>query len=98
MSYYAQVFDAREGGIRRAPKFPSSMNIRFLLRYWKRTGDEAALHIARFTLRKMALGGIYDQAGGGFHRYSPDARWLVPHFAKMLYANARPTVGYVEGL
>jgi uncharacterized protein YyaL (SSP411 family) len=97
MSYYAQVFDPREGGVRRAPKFPSSMNVRFLLRYWKRTGDEQALAMARLTLEKMALGGIYDQVGGGFHRYSTDARWLVPHFEKMLYDNALLTLAYVEG-
>src|SRR6266481_219351 len=94
--YYAQVFDAREGGVRRAPKFPSSMNVRFLLRYWKRTGDEQALAMARLTLEKMALGGIYDQVGGGFHRYSTDARWLVPHFEKMLYDNALLVPAYVE--
>ncbi len=97
MSYYAEVFDPREGGVRRAPKFPSSFNVRFLLRYWKRTGDEQALRMARFTLEKMALGGIYDQVGGGFHRYSTDARWLVPHFEKMLYDNALLTVAYTEG-
>src|SRR3954465_1202504 len=88
MNYYAQVFDAREGGVRRAPKFPSSMNVRFLLRQWRRTGDAQALGMARLTLEKMALGGIYDQVGGGFHRYSTDAHWLVPHFEKMLYDNA----------
>src|SRR5205823_4243808 len=88
-SYYAQVFDAHEGGVRRAPKFPSSMNVRFLLRYSKRTGDEQALAMARLTLEKMALGGIYDQLGGGFHRYATDGRWLVPHFEKMLYDNAQ---------
>src|SRR5882724_565526 len=97
MSYYAQVFDAREGGIRRAPQFPSTMNVRFLLRYWKRTGDEQALRMARLTLEKMALGGIYDQVGGGFHRYSTDAQWLVPHFEKMLYDNALLAIAYVEG-
>ncbi|MCA1829754.1 MAG: thioredoxin domain-containing protein, partial [Myxococcales bacterium] len=97
MSYYAQVFDDAEGGVRRAPKFPSSMNDRFLLRYHKRTGDETALVMARKTLTSMALGGIYDQVGGGFHRYSTDARWLVPHFEKMLYDNALLAVAYVEG-
>ena len=97
MSYYAQVFDAHEGGVRRAPKFPSSMNVRFLLRYSKRTGDEQALAMARLTLEKMALGGIYDQVGGGFHRYSTDGRWLVPHFEKMLYDNALLTLAYTEG-
>ncbi len=97
MSYYAEVFDPVEGGVRRAPKFPSSMNVRFLLRYWKRTGDAEALNMARLTLTKMALGGIYDQVGGGFHRYSTDARWLVPHFEKMLYDNALLAVAYAEG-
>jgi uncharacterized protein len=97
MSYYAEVFDSREGGVRRAPKFPSSMNVRFLLRYWKRTGDEQALQMARLTLEKMALGGIYDQVGGGFHRYSTDAQWLVPHFEKMLYDNALLAIAYTEG-
>ncbi|HZR07509.1 MAG TPA: thioredoxin domain-containing protein [Myxococcales bacterium] len=97
MTYYAQVFDPQQGGVRRAPKFPSSMNVRFLLRYWKRTGDEQALAMARLTLEKMALGGIYDQVGGGFHRYSTDAHWLVPHFEKMLYDNALLAIAYVEG-
>jgi hypothetical protein len=97
MTYYAQVFDPQMGGVRRAPKFPSSMNVRFLLRYWKRTGDEQALAMARLTLTRMALGGIYDQVGGGFHRYSTDARWLVPHFEKMLYDNALLAIAYVEG-
>jgi uncharacterized protein YyaL (SSP411 family) len=96
MSYYAQVFDPVRGGGQRAPKFPSSMNNRFLLRYWKRTGDEQALRMAVLTLEKMALGGIYDQVGGGFHRYSTDAEWLVPHFEKMLYDNALLTLAYVE--
>src|SRR5207244_4469691 len=97
MNAYSEMFDAREGGVRRAPKFPSSMNVRFLLRYWKRTGDEQALRMASLTLEKMALGGIYDQVGGGFHRYSTDAVWLVPHFEKMLYDNALLTLAYVEG-
>jgi uncharacterized protein YyaL (SSP411 family) len=81
-------FDAHEGGFGGAPKFPPSMNIDFLLRYHHRTGDEHALHMATFTLEKMAHGGMYDQVGGGFHRYSTDDRWLVPHFEKMLYDNA----------
>ena len=97
MSAYADSFDGTEGGARRAPKFPSSMNVRFLLRYWKRTGDGEALRMASLTLTKMALGGIYDQVGGGFHRYSTDARWLVPHFEKMLYDNALLAAAYVEG-
>jgi uncharacterized protein YyaL (SSP411 family) len=97
LDYYVQVFDPREGGVRRAPKFPSSLNVRFLLRAWKRLGDEGALEMADLTLTKMALGGIYDQVGGGFHRYSTDARWLVPHFEKMLYDNALLVCAYVEG-
>jgi uncharacterized protein YyaL (SSP411 family) len=92
----AQAFDPEEGGVRRAPKFPSSLHARFLLRMWKRSGDEEALHMARLSLEKMALGGIYDQIGGGFHRYSTDARWLVPHFEKMLYDNALLATTYVE--
>ncbi len=95
--YYAQVFDPLEGGVRRAPKFPSSLNVRFLLRCWKRTGDAQALRMAELSLTRMALGGIYDQVGGGFHRYSTDAKWLVPHFEKMLYDNALLTLAYVEG-
>jgi uncharacterized protein len=96
MRAYAGMFDEQEGGVRRAPKFPSSLNVRFLLRYWKRTGDETALGMATLTLAKMALGGIYDQVGGGFHRYSTDAHWLVPHFEKMLYDNALLVPAYVE--
>src|SRR3954471_10541135 len=96
MSYYASVCDPVEGGGQRAPKFPSSMNTRFRLRYWKRSGDEQALRMAVLTLTRMALGGIYDQVGGGFHRYSTDARWLVPHFEKMLYDNALLVPAYVE--
>src|SRR5919206_184871 len=88
--------DGVHGGVRRAPKFPSSLHIRFLLRYARRTGDEQALEMARLTLTRMALGGIYDQVGGGFHRYSTDARWLVPHFEKMLYDNALLTRLYLH--
>src|SRR5207253_3380341 len=96
MSYFAEVFDPREGGVRRAPKVPSSFHVRFLLRYAKRFGDEQALQMARLTLTRMALGGMYDQLGGGFHRYSTDARWLVPHFEKMLYDNALLVPAYLE--
>jgi uncharacterized protein YyaL (SSP411 family) len=81
-------FDPREGGFGAAPKFPASMSIDFLLRYHHRTGDDHALHMSTLTLDKMAYGGMYDQVGGGFHRYSTDDRWLVPHFEKMLYDNA----------
>jgi uncharacterized protein len=81
-------FDPREGGFGGAPKFPPAMNIDFLIRYHHRTGDEHALHMITLTLDKMAYGGMYDQVGGGFHRYSTDDHWLVPHFEKMLYDNA----------
>jgi uncharacterized protein len=84
----ARAYDPRHGGFGSAPKFPSSMNLEFLLRTFKRTGDARALEMATHTCRKMAEGGMYDQLGGGFHRYSTDARWLVPHFEKMLYDNA----------
>ena len=92
----ATRFDSREGGFGGAPKFPPSMSIDFLLRYHHRTGDEHALHMATFTLEKMACGGMYDQAGGGFHRYSTDDRWLVPHFEKMLYDNALLARAYLD--
>jgi uncharacterized protein YyaL (SSP411 family) len=93
---YAQRFDETNGGLRGAPKFPSSLPVRFELRYYRRTGDPGAVRSAVTTLERMAAGGIHDQIGGGFHRYSTDARWLVPHFEKMLYDNALLTVAYVE--
>ncbi|PYS99639.1 MAG: thioredoxin domain-containing protein [Acidobacteria bacterium] len=86
---FIKSFDKTNGGFGGAPKFPPSMSLDFLLRYWKRTGDEGALEIVKVTARKMAEGGMYDQLGGGFHRYSVDAVWLVPHFEKMLYDNAQ---------
>jgi len=89
-------FDPREGGFGGAPKFPASMVIDFLLRYHHRTGDEHALEMATLSLDKMAYGGIYDQVGGGFHRYSTDDRWLVPHFEKMLYDNALLAHTYLD--
>ena len=84
-----RTFDRVNGGFGGAPKFPPSMILEFLLRYHFRTGDEQALMMVGRTLDKMARGGIYDQLGGGFHRYSVDAVWLVPHFEKMLYDNAQ---------
>lgn len=84
-----RAFDRTNGGFGGAPKFPPSMSLEFLLRYWHRTGDENALEMVKFTARKMAEGGMYDQLGGGFHRYAVDAVWLVPHFEKMLYDNAQ---------
>ncbi len=84
----ARQFDQDHGGFGTAPKFPPAMALEFLLRYHHRTQNPDALAMVESTLVHMASGGIYDQIGGGFHRYSVDARWLVPHFEKMLYDNA----------
>ncbi|MGH8999161.1 MAG: thioredoxin domain-containing protein [Acidimicrobiia bacterium] len=84
----ASSFDARFGGFGAAPKFPAAMSLDLLLRAHLRTGDPRALTMATTTLDAMAAGGMYDQVGGGFHRYSVDAFWLVPHFEKMLYDQA----------
>ncbi len=84
----ASDFDERHGGIGMQPKFPQPMTYEFLLRHYLRTEDPNALDMVELTLDRMALGGIYDQIGGGFHRYSTDTFWLVPHFEKMLYDNA----------
>lgn len=81
-------FDPVHGGFLRAPKFPHAMELAMLLRYYSRTGNDTVRHMIEFTLDKMARGGIFDQIGGGFHRYSTDDTWLVPHFEKMLYDNA----------
>ena len=81
-------YDSVNGGFGGAPKFPPAMTLEFLLRTYVRTGKSEALDMVRQTTQKMARGGMYDQVGGGFHRYSTDAKWLVPHFEKMLYDNA----------
>jgi len=91
-----QRYDDQHGGLSGAPKFPSSLPVRLLLRHHLRTGDQASLHMAVHTLERMAAGGIHDQLAGGFHRYSTDSRWLVPHFEKMLYDNALLAVAYAE--
>ena len=88
--------DPTWGGIGGRTKFPSSTPIGFLLRYYRRTGDEESLRLATLTLDRMANGGLYDHVGGGFHRYSTDPRWLVPHFEKMLYDNALLVPIYLE--
>jgi len=93
---YASIYDPQHGGLRGAPKFPSSLPVRLLLRGHRRTGDAAPLAMATHTLEAMAAGGMHDQLAGGFHRYSTDDRWLVPHFEKMLYDNALLTVAYAE--
>jgi uncharacterized protein YyaL (SSP411 family) len=86
---FVRYFDAVNGGFGGAPKFPPAMGLEFLLRYYHRTKNENALEIVTKTANKMAHGGIYDQLGGGFHRYTVDAIWLTPHFEKMLYDNAQ---------
>jgi uncharacterized protein YyaL (SSP411 family) len=91
-----RAFDPHFGGFGQAPKFPHPMELRLLLRIAQREGDDSATDMVRTTLDKMALGGIYDQLGGGFHRYSTDERWLVPHFEKMLYDNALLSLAYLE--
>ncbi len=101
LSRAARLADRRHdpvhGGPKGAPKFPSRFPIRLLLRYGQRAQDEASSRMALDSLRKMQAGGIYDHVAGGFHRYSVDARWLVPHFEKMLYDNALLAMAYLEG-
>ncbi len=92
----ARSYDPIHGGFGAAPKFPHPMDIRLLFRIWQRFDNTQALAMARHTLEKMAMGGIYDHLGGGFARYSTDARWLVPHFEKMLYDNALLVPCYLE--
>jgi uncharacterized protein YyaL (SSP411 family) len=95
-SRLAGSFDEVHGGFGGAPKFPAPMTLEFMLRAWRRTGDEATLRTVTFTLDHMAAGGIHDQLVGGFARYSTDAHWLVPHFEKMLYDNAQLAHAYLE--
>ncbi len=89
-------FDTEHGGFSDAPKFPTPQDLFFLLRYWKRTGDSKALDMVEKTLQKMRMGGIYDHVGFGFHRYSTDSHWRVPHFEKMLYDQALLSMAYIE--
>jgi uncharacterized protein YyaL (SSP411 family) len=89
-------FDATYGGFGAAPKFPMPHSLSFLLRWWKRSGDIDALAMVEKTLDAMARGGMYDHAGFGFHRYSVDRKWLVPHFEKMLYDQALLAIAYIE--
>jgi uncharacterized protein YyaL (SSP411 family) len=89
-------FDEENGGFGKSPKFPTPHNHLFLLRYWKRTGDEQALEMVEKTLQQMRLGGVYDHIGFGFHRYSTDPNWLLPHFEKMLYDQALLVMAYTE--
>ena len=89
-------FDPIQGGFGGAPKFPAPMTLEFLLRAWRGSGEAETLRMVTLTLDRMAEGGINDQLGGGFARYSTDARWLVPHFEKMLYDNAQLAHAYLE--
>ncbi|MCU0611030.1 MAG: thioredoxin domain-containing protein [Candidatus Eisenbacteria bacterium] len=89
-------FDERHGGFGNAPKFPTPHTLMFLLRYWRRSGNPRALTMVEQTLTAMRRGGMYDHVGFGFHRYSTDARWLVPHFEKMLYDQALLIMAYTE--
>jgi len=91
-----QIADTTYGGFGQAPKFPNASNLSFMFRYSKLSGISKFEKFALLTLKKMAKGGIFDQIGGGFHRYSTDARWLVPHFEKMLYDNALLPIVYSE--
>ena len=92
----SQLYDITNGGFGSAPKFPTIHRIYFLLRYYKRTKNEYALEMVEKTLKAMRNGGIYDHIGFGFHRYSTDEKWIIPHFEKMLYDQALNSIGYVE--
>jgi hypothetical protein len=93
---FRRTFDSQMGGFGGAPKFPRPSVFQFLLRYYARTKNREALDMTLLTLREMAKGGIHDQIGGGFHRYSVDGRWFVPHFEKMLYDQAQLAIAYLE--
>ena len=93
---FRRGFDARYGGFGAAPKFPRPSTLNYLLRYYAAENSEEALEMVTTTLRAMAAGGMHDQLGGGFHRYSVDERWFVPHFEKMLYDQAQLALAYLE--
>jgi uncharacterized protein YyaL (SSP411 family) len=95
-AHFRRAFDSRLGGFGGAPKFPRPVVLNFLLRYYARTKNEEALEMVLETLRAMAKGGMHDQLGGGFHRYSVDEYWFVPHFEKMLYDQAQLVISYLE--
>ena len=93
---FRRTFDTQLGGFGGSPKFPRPSVFNFLLRYWDRTRNQEALDMTLLTLREMAKGGMHDQLGGGFHRYSVDERWFVPHFEKMLYDQGQLAISYLE--
>lgn len=97
ISSMTQLFDVRNGGFGKAPKFPHASGVELLLEKYRQTGEKHLLAMAETTLEKMARGGVYDQLAGGFHRYSVDERWLVPHFEKMSYDNSELLRNYVHG-
>ncbi|NBC04728.1 MAG: DUF255 domain-containing protein [Bacteroidetes bacterium] len=92
-----QKYDSEEGGFSSQPKFPSPHNLLFLLNWYRLNDDEKALEMVHHTLKKMRLGGLWDHVGFGFHRYSTDHKWLLPHFEKMLYDQAMLLMAYAEG-
>jgi hypothetical protein len=94
--YFSKRFDNIHGRFGSAPKFPTPHNLSFLLRYWKRTGSTEVLEMVEKTLKELRRGGIFDQVGYGFHRYSTDREWLVPHFEKMLYDEAMLALSYLD--
>ena len=96
LQYYSASFDPIYGGFGSSPKFPSPHNLMYLLRLWRHSGEESALSMVVTTLRKMREGGIFDQIGYGFHRYSTDSQWRLPHFEKMLYDQAMHIMAYTE--
>ena len=96
IEHFRKSFDAAWGGFGSPPKFPHSGDLRLCLRHYQRSGDESLQQMALYTLDRMARGGMFDQIGGGFHRYSTDREWRVPHFEKMLYDNAQLTSAYLE--
>ena len=95
-TWYVEHFDDDWGGLNQSIKFPSSFSNRLMMHYYRRSQDQAALDMIELTLTKMSQGGMYDQIGGGFHRYSTDTHWLIPHFEKMLYDNALLATVYIE--
>lgn len=97
ISSMTQLFDIRQGGFGRSPKFPHASGVDLLLERYQQTGEKQLLAMAETTLEKMAKGGVYDQLAGGFHRYSVDERWLVPHFEKMSYDNSELLRNYLHG-
>ena len=93
---FRRMFDSQRGGFGGAPKFPRPAVLHFLLRYYADSKNREALDMVLLTLREMAKGGMHDQLGGGFHRYSVDDRWFVPHFEKMLYDQAQLAISYLD--